>query len=178
MASVEMRFNLDAFAAEVDALDHRLQEAVRPAAQAGAQVLVDQVRRNVQRVGRVTGNLEGSIYQVYSKRKSNDRSATYQISWNTRKAPHGHLVEYGHIQRYVVFVGKDGRYYTAVRPDARGKKRPGKNATQAERDAYYVLLAQPKQIAAQPFVRPAAAQLPAAIEAARAELAARFRDGA
>lgn len=155
MASVEMRFNLDAFAAQVDALDHRLQDAVRPAAQAGAQVLVDQVRRNVQRVGRVTGNLEGSIYQVYSKRKSSDLHATYQISCNTKKAPHGHLVEYGYVQRFKVYV-KNGKFYT-------DKSQP---------------LPQPKQIAAQPFVRPAAAQMPAAIEAARAELAARFRDGA
>ena len=155
MASVEMKLNLAALDAQVDAIDARLQDALRPAAQAGAQVLVDAVRSNVSRIGRVTGHLEGAIYQVFSKRNSNDQRAVYQISWNTRKAPHGHLVEYGYVQRFKVYV-KNGKFYT-------DKSQP---------------LEQPKQIAAQPFVRPAGAKMPEAIAAVREELVARFGHGA
>jgi HK97 gp10 family phage protein len=42
-----------------------------------------------------TGLLKSSIYRVYSKDRSTDQKKTYQISWNKKKAPHGHLVEFG-----------------------------------------------------------------------------------
>jgi len=159
----------------LDELEGVVDEAVRPAAQAGTQVLYDEVQKNVSRIGKKTGNLAASIYQVYSKDGSGPGYATYHVSWNTKKAPHGHLVEYGHIQRYASYVGRDGKWYTAKRPEARGKKKPGKNASQAERDAYYVLRpGGPAQIAAQPFVRPAAAKFPQALNAAEAELMKRI----
>lgn len=110
-------------------------EAVRPAAQAGAQVLVDQVRRNVDKIGTQTGNLKRSIYQAYSKDNSGPKRAEYHVSWNAKTAPHGHLLEYGHIQRYQVRYDKaTGKFYTI-------KSQP---------------LAVPKQVPAKPFVRPAA----------------------
>lgn len=152
MPSVKVSFDLFALDAAVDALEQRLHAAARPAAQAAAQVLYDRVQRNVSRLGRVTGNLAGSIYQVYSKDKSSPERAVYHISWNTKKAPHGHLLEYGYVRRFKVFVGPDGKWRTV-------KSQP---------------LAAPVQVAAHPFVRPAAAEMPRALEAARAELVRRF----
>ena len=121
-------------------------EAARPAAQAGAQVLYDEVQRNVGRIRRHTGNLASSIYQAYSKDNSRAGVATYHISWNARKAPHGHLVEFGHLQRYEIsFDPVTKRFITH-------KDRP---------------LPTPRHVAARPFIRPAMAKMPAAEEAMR-----------
>jgi HK97 gp10 family phage protein len=146
-------------------------EAVRPAAQAGAQVFYDRAVANVNglahaplkvaALGSKTGNLKGSIYQVYSKTKSTEgEQATYHISWNARKAPHGHLVEYGHIMRYRTFVAtkgpKKGQWVT-------DKKHP----------------IAAKQVAAHPFMRPAFwAGEDAAKEAMTNELMRRIQEAA
>jgi HK97 gp10 family phage protein len=166
MLSVDMA-SLDAM---LDEMGDRAEQAARPAAQAAAQVLVDEVRRNVAAIPRKTGNLERAIYQVFSQSNSSDGRATYHVSWNHRKAPHGHLVEFGHVQRYVSYVGKDGNWYTAKRPGSRGKRKPGRRASQAEKDAFYVPLATPKQIPAAAFVRRAQVVFPQASQAAAAVL--------
>lgn len=142
-------------------------EAARPAAQAAAQVLYDEVKRNVAAIPEKTGKLAQSIYQAYSQANSSQGVATYHVSWNPVKARHGHLIENGHIQRYVTYMGRDGQMYTAKRPEARGKPKPRRGASQAEKDAYYLLLPAPKQIAARAFVRRAQVKVPQAIEAAK-----------
>ena len=62
-----------------------------------AAVIYAEVKLNASppRIGRKTGNLAASIYQVYSPEKSPDGRKTYRVSWNRRKAPHGHLIEFG-----------------------------------------------------------------------------------
>lgn len=144
--SVSIKFDASGLNAALDAIRIEANTNMRPAAQAGAQVLYDEVKLNVSRLGRKTGNLDRSIYQVFSKDKSTASKATYQVSWNYKTAPHGRLVEYGHIQTRKVYVGSDGRWYTSK-----------------------ILLAQPKRVAAKPFLRPAFdAKANAALEAARA----------
>lgn len=133
----------------LDELQAEALAAVRPAAQAGAQVLYDEVKRNVARLKRKTGNLDRSIYQAFSPDNSVDGKVTYHVSWNRRKAPHGHLVEFGHLQRYEISFDPNTKRFTTH------KDRP---------------LAAPKQVAARPFVRPAMAKFPQALEAAKAEL--------
>jgi hypothetical protein len=147
-----LRVDIGAVDEVIDGAQARLLENVRPAAQAGAEVLYRAVQRNVSALGRKTGNLADSIYQVFSDDNSEEgaagyRRAAYHVSWNHRKAPHGHLVEFGHIQKYKVYLGKDGKWYT-------NKK---------------AKLPTPVQVPARPFIRPAAA------EADRAEAAMRAR---
>ncbi len=133
-----------------------LAEAVRPAAQAGAQVMYDQVKRNVDKIGVETGNLKRSIYQVYSRSESGPLRAQYVVSHNKSTAPHGHLIEFGFLQKYQSIVMPDGRWATLVRPEMKKKRRPGRNASEAERDAYYVLRKKgPIQHPARPFLRAA-----------------------
>jgi len=122
-----------------------MSKATRPASQAAAQVLYDEVKRNVAKIGKVTGNLDSSIYQVYSKKNSTDWRSAYDDSWNKQTAPHGHLVEYGHIQKFKSYIGSDGNWYT-------NKK---------------ALLPQPKQVAAKPFMRPAISKFNEAMDAAK-----------
>lgn len=171
--SVTITADMSSLNAAMDKLNDRVQESVRPVAQAGAQVLYDEVKRNVASIGKKTGNLANSIYQVFSTDNSGPGRATYHISWNANKgrAPHGHLVEFGHIQRYVVYLGSNGQWYTAVRPEMRGKPRPSRRASQAVKDAYYVRLPQAKQVPAQPFIRPAATKFPDAVQACIKKLA-------
>lgn len=129
--------------------------AVRPAAQAGIQILYDDARA---RVNVKTGNLKKNIYQVYSKTKSNEDYAQYEMSWNHHKAfaPHGQLVEFGHIQYFKTYIGKDGKLYQAVRPEKRGTPRPKSSASLATKSAYYVPLdGGPRQVAAHSFIRAA-----------------------
>ena len=139
----------------IDGISEQLADAARPAAQAGSQVLYDEVRRNVSALGRKTGNLDRSIYQVFSASNSGEGVATYHVSWNARKAPHGHLVERGYIQKYQVVMTKSGKWITL-------KDRPLKT---------------PIQIPAKAFVRRAIDKFPAAYAAAEAELLRRINGG-
>lgn len=136
---------IDAWA---DGLAGDAEQAARPAAQAGAQVLYEAVKANVAAIKRHTGNLERSIYQAYSADHSGQGRAIYHVSWNARKAPHGHLVEFGYLQRYEI------SYDPATKRFTTHKDKP---------------LAQPKLVAARPFMRPAMARFDAAMAAVKAE---------
>lgn len=113
------------------------EETARPAAQAAAQVFYDAAKSNVVRIKKHSGKLAEALYQVYSQAYSGPGRATYHISWNHTKAPHGGLVEYGHWQRYVVVNTKNGPR-NAVRPEKQGQRKPRRGASQAEKDAFYV----------------------------------------
>lgn len=102
--SVSIKFSLEDAIKGLDNLAEGMKDEVRPAAQAGAQVLYDEVLRRVpvskkprKRKGRIIqpGALRSSIYQVFSQDNSDEKRSTYHVSWNRRKAPHGHLVEFG-----------------------------------------------------------------------------------
>lgn len=176
--SFSIKMDTSSLDALLDELGDRAEAAVRPAAQAAAQVLYDEVKRNVASIRRVTGNLDGSIYQAYSQGNSAPGKATYHVSWNSKKAPHGWLVENGHMQRYMYYQDNQGRVRPMVRPGMDGKPRPGRRASQAQKDAYYVPLpGGPRHVAARPFVRPAQASFPKALDAAEAELLRRINEG-
>lgn len=172
--SLTIRADLSGLNTLLDQLGDRAEAAARPASQAGAQVLYDEVKANVAKIGRKTGNLANSIYQVYSERKSEPGRAVYEISWNATKAPHGHLIEWGYLQRYQYYQDASGKVRPMVRPEAQGKPRPSRRAPQSVKDAYYVTLPTPKQVAARPFIRPAAAKFDKAMAAAKAELLKRM----
>ncbi len=175
--SLTVTADLSGLDAYLDELGANAREAIRPASQAAAQVLYDDVKANVARIRRVSGNLSRAIYQVYSKANSNQSRAVYHVSWNARTAPHGGLVEYGHLQRYRYYKGADGKIRPMVRPGQDGKPRPGRHASQAAKDAYYVPLPAPVQVAARPFIRPAIDKFNVAMEAAKRELVRRTLEG-
>lgn len=159
----------------LDQLGDDAAKALRPAAQAAAQVLYDRVKLNVSALGKVTGNLNSSIYQAFSPENSEDgRRARYNVSWNAKKAPHGHLVEYGYMQRYRYYQDNQGEIRPMVRPGMEGKPRPSRRASLAQKAAYYVTLDTPKQIPGKAFVRSAASAMPEAYKAAEDELIRRL----
>lgn len=103
---------------------------------AGGKVLRDEAKRwvpNGAESGSITpGLLESAIYLAHSD-KSTPAQQIYKVSWNSKKAPHGHLVEFGHWQNYAVVKLPNGDWFTDV-------TKP---------------LAQPKWVQAKPFLRPA-----------------------
>jgi Bacteriophage protein of unknown function (DUF646). len=79
------------------------------------------------------GVLARSLYLKYLSEDSSDAVSTYKISWNARKAPHGHLIEFGHWLTHKVYKAANGEWYTL-------KDQP---------------LDAPRWVAARPFLRPA-----------------------
>lgn len=109
MARVSLNFDDSALQAQLNALQEKLQETARPAAQAGAQVLYEEVRLRApvskqthstkgKRQTYQPGNLRSAIYQVYSKSNSNETKATYQVSYNQKKAFYGRFIEFGTVK--------------------------------------------------------------------------------
>ena len=159
----------------LDQLGDEAEAAVRPAAAAAALVLYEEVRSNVRKMGTKSGRLLASIYRTLSEPNSPPGKATYHIGWRTSgagvRAPHGHLLEYDHIQRYASYIGKDGHWYTAVRPSMRGRPKPSGRASRAVKNAYYVpRKGGPVQVAGKRFIRNATSAFPRAIAAAEAKL--------
>lgn len=169
--SLQMEMDTGGIRALMDQLGAKLDEAARPAAQAMAQVVYERVKLNVSQLGKYSGNLDSSIYQAFSQARTSAMGApTYHISWNPRKAPHGHLVEDGHWQRYAVVRTSKG-WVTAVRPEMQGKPKPKRRASVEEKLAYYVPRAGgPVYVAGKFFVRSAAAAFPEARAAAERRL--------
>jgi HK97 gp10 family phage protein len=116
--SVKIDFDQSGADAMLDALLESVQSAVRPAAQAGAQMLYIEalLRCPVSAEAHVfygsesvktgvtytfqPGNLRNAIYQAFSKDNSIEfgdgyKKATYHIAWNHQDAPYGFMVEFG-----------------------------------------------------------------------------------
>lgn len=144
---LRLDFDLAGLTSRVDKLAEVIQGSIRPAAQAAAQVFYDEVKLRAGRT-KNSGRLSRAIYQRYMKERSVDGvNARYHISWNkgivkgtqTQPAFHGQLIEYGWVQRYATYMDKKGNWWTAIRPEMRGKPKPKGRASQAVKDAYYVL---------------------------------------
>lgn len=131
--------DLTGFESWLEQLGDTAEKTVRPAAQAGAQVLYDAVKNNVAGIKRHSGNLAKAIYQAYSENNSIPlRKATYHVSWNAVTAPHGGLLEYGYWQRYEYYQDANGEVKIKVRPGMEGRPWPKKRDSRTYKDAYFV----------------------------------------
>lgn len=102
----------------------------RSMAVAGGQVIRDEA---ILLAPEDSGRLKSAIYLAFKDGRSDENNVTYSITWNAKKAPHGHLLEFGHWQYYAAYKGTDGEWYT------------NKNAP----------LDAPRWVPAEPFLRPA-----------------------
>lgn len=80
-----------------------------------------------------TGILARSIFYDWNERESTKTLIKYKVSWNTKTAAHGHLIEFGHWQPYTV-VRIDAEIWISTK----NLRKDG-----------------PKWIPAHPFIRPA-----------------------
>jgi hypothetical protein len=112
-ASFTATFDLASVNQWVNHLQDDVRQALRPAAQAGADVLYQQVLANVpvgnrghwfhgssfRKNGRKywfdAGTLKRAIYQAYATKESTDLRPVYSIGVNARKAPYAYMVELG-----------------------------------------------------------------------------------
>lgn len=121
---------------------------------AGGTVLRDEAKLRAP-VGTAEGGsitpglLQSAIYLAFRDQASNEKVVVYSVTWNSKTAPHGHLAEFGHWQTHAAYKGVDGEWH-------RGAK-----------------LAQPKWVAAHPFLRPT---IDAAGERAKAAMIERGRE--
>lgn len=60
------------------------------------------------------GQLRDAIYLAYDPRRNvlNPDRYRYVVSWNAKKAPHGHLVEFGHWMPYIYATDGQGIFWT------------------------------------------------------------------
>lgn len=107
--SGRINMNVRRFREQLQATAEQLNQATRPAAQAGAQAIYDRARQlapvserahmfhgtNAVYGPYAPGNLRNAIYQAFSKDNSYRDVSTYHISWNADKAPYGGMVEFG-----------------------------------------------------------------------------------
>lgn len=110
---LEFSVNLDSITRQIDKIGVDAKAAIRPAAQAAAQVYYDAVKAAApkskgahwfhgtsfkstgQKYWFESGTLKSAVYQVYSKSNSSATQATYHIAWNHRKVPYGFMVTGG-----------------------------------------------------------------------------------
>ncbi|WP_295378367.1 HK97-gp10 family putative phage morphogenesis protein [uncultured Pseudacidovorax sp.] len=119
MADLSIQADLSDLEDDFDLIVEDAAAAVRPSAQAAAQVLYDEVlvRVPVSKKGHwfygtsakkappgqkrsfaywfESGSLQRSIYQAYSQDNSGPARATYHISWRQADAPYAFMVEFG-----------------------------------------------------------------------------------
>lgn len=146
-------FDVSGIVKMAEAVKANPMDIARPVAHAAARVFYEATLRNVRtRVGKVSGNLENSIYYTFSQDNSSETRATYHVSWNKKKAPHGFLIEFGHWSYYKVVKLANGKWITPKRGNG---PKPARNADQSVKNAYYIPREAPKWISARPFLRPA-----------------------
>ena len=76
---------------------------------AGGQVFRDEAK---QLAPVKDGILRDAIYLAFRDAQSTGDQVTYSVTWNHSKAPHGHLIEFGHWQPFNVITLPDGRFVT------------------------------------------------------------------
>lgn len=111
MANGNLKADAKDVLANLDKLATAVQtHVVRSMAVAGGKVLRDEAKLRAPvfdgstelkggstvKNKRTPGLLRDSIFLAYSDKRSSESRAVYSISWNTKKAPHGHLIEFGH----------------------------------------------------------------------------------
>lgn len=100
---VQAKFDVSQVLAGLENMKSIQTHLARSMCVAGGKVLRDEakVRAPVD-----TGKLRDSIYLAYRDKESTETRVVYQVSWNSKKAPHGHLLEFGH---WTVYGGKRGK---------------------------------------------------------------------
>lgn len=74
-----------------------------------------------------TGRLKDAIVVKYAAEDSSTKNVRYVVTWNRKKAPHGHLVEFGHWRTHEVVKLPDGTIRTgALLPRAEWDWTPAK----------------------------------------------------
>jgi len=92
---IDIEAKLTSDLSDLDKYEEKIKQQVLRAGAAGmALVIHDEARLQAEK-HKKSGLLQSAIYRVYSPERSDDSSRMYRVSWNRKKAPHGHLIEFG-----------------------------------------------------------------------------------
>lgn len=149
--SINMTLTED-FSKQLQNLENVVQEKVlRSAARAGALVFYELMYAYTPYK---EGGLMNAIYHKFINEKETKDYKSYRIGVNHIKAPHWHLLEYGHMMYYQVRKKPNGEWVTLVRQDKIGTPPPSRWASREIKDAYYIpLKGGPKQVPGHGFIR-------------------------
>lgn len=102
MLDIEFRLSGD-MESGLDKFEEKIREEVLlSGAAAMARVFYEEVKLNTSGARapagpkQLTGTLHDAVYRVFSKDNSDEDTKVYHVGVNMSKAPHWHLVEYGH----------------------------------------------------------------------------------
>lgn len=140
---IQAKTDFSSALAGLDRLKGAARESLaRSMAVAGGQVLRDEAKLLAPKE---TGLLESAIYLAHKDNKSSASQQVYSVTWNAKKAPHGHLIEFGH-WRYNKII--NGYPQKSLREGLKRGKGPEDHAGPGA-------LEHPVWVAAHPFMRPA-----------------------
>lgn len=92
--SIEAKVDLSVVFDGLDKLGSSIKYSLaRSMAVAGGQVVRDEAKTLAPVE---SGRLKSAIYLAYRDGESTDERIVYSVSWNSKSAPHGHLLEFGH----------------------------------------------------------------------------------
>lgn len=116
---VNTKVDLRSLLSALDKLEGAKESLSRKMGVAGGVVIRDRAKElapvgTEQGGSKRPGLLRDAIYLAFSDARSSTRRVVYSISWNSKKAPHGHLLEFGHWMPYLYGTDGKGNYWTIV----------------------------------------------------------------
>lgn len=125
---MKVSFDMKEVEEGLDDLGEHIYDVSRAMGRAVGMAMRDEAK---QQAPKKSGKLAAAVYVAFDD-KSTESRVVYSVSWNRKKAPHGHLLEFGHWRTNVVVQRANGQWITTN-----------------ER------LAKPEWVPAHPFLRPA-----------------------
>lgn len=111
-------FDFSEWETALDRLEGPVRESLaRRMAVEGGVLLRDAAKSNAMMAANkegepVTGLLASAIILAQDKRNTTGTVFVYNVAWDSKRAPHGHLIEFGHWQTHVVYKADNGQWYT------------------------------------------------------------------
>lgn len=153
---LRLDFDMGPLLKKIDGMEAVIKDSIWPAAKAGSQVFYDEVHTRALTIGG-SKRLQKSIYQKAVKDSARGvigEVATYHISWRKSDTKGkddkeddgsgihgttiGFWIEFGWWQRYMAKTNEDGDWYTVAKPFKKKADKPGRYASQKQKDAYWM----------------------------------------
>ena len=139
---VNASVDLSSVMAGLDRLSGVAESLARSMAVAAGQAVRDEAKA---RAPVDTGKLRDALYLAYREGRSSESQVVYSVTWNSKKAPHGHLLEFGH-WRYNEII--NGKAQKSLAPGLKRGRGPQDHTGPGA-------LEHPVWVPAYPFLRPA-----------------------
>lgn len=106
---MQIKLDTDEVLKGLDVLADQAYSVSRTIGAAVGAAMRDEAKANVDSK---SGKLRSAIYVAFVPESSTNKSSVYSVSWNRKKAPHGHLVEFGHRRTNVTVQLPSGQWIT------------------------------------------------------------------